>query len=219
LINIDGGYYKDNRLTDENPDFRLSILGYTATDAPLQLVDYDGGGPDGDGPRLHGVFEPNRLPAFVRAYKRHDWNWNEGGLPPYGSRGGVNNDWPVTVLDFDTSLGEKIHIPERNAQIGGGFNAMVLYAGENELTLTYYRQDGLASGYVVLMTNFCVDPKLVALYRAQLENGKRKTGLLPGVSNNQSVGVAKGNIVTVAIRDRGTFLDPRARRDWWQGLP
>ncbi len=214
LIAIAGGNYKDNRLTDENADFRLSVLGYEPTSAPLSLVDYNGD-TDPHAPKLHSVFEPSRTPVFARSYKRHDWNWNESAPPPYGTRGSVNNDWPVSVIDFEAAAGEAVHIPERGPTIGGGFNAMVLYAGEEELTLVYYRQDSVVEGYLIHMANFCVDPNLVALYRLQTSGGKRSTGSLPGLSNNQRVGTAKTGIVTVAVRDRGGYLDPRSRKDWW----
>lgn len=40
---FNSGPYKGNRLTDENIDFRLSLLGYTAaTHEPLTLVHYGG---------------------------------------------------------------------------------------------------------------------------------------------------------------------------------
>lgn len=214
VIAIDGGTYKDNRLTDENADLRLSVLGYEPTGAPLSLVDYNGA-TDPLAPKLHGVFKPNRTPVFARAYKRHDWNWNESAPPPYGSRGGVNNDWPVSVIDFAAGADEAVHIPERGPTIGGGFNAMVLYADVEELTLVYYRQDSVVEGYLIHMANFCVDPNLVALYRAQTSGGKRSSGSLPGLSNNQRIGTAKGGIVTIAVRDRGAYLDPRSRKDWW----
>lgn len=217
LIPIDGGFYKSNALTDENADFRLSLIGYAPTDAQLALIDLPGGA-DAGAPRLNGVFEPNRVPDFTRAYKRYDWNWNESAPPPYGERGGLNNDdqAPVAVIDFRTSAGEKIHIPERGATIwNGDVVAMVLYAGPQELTLVYQRQDTVGEGYVVHMTGFCVDPNLVAAYRAQLENGKRKTGQLPGLRNNQPIGTALSDAVTIAIRDRARFLDPRSRKDWW----
>lgn len=217
LIPIDGAFYKNNALTDENADFRLSLIGYAPTDAQLGLIDLPGGS-DAGAPRLNGVFEPNRVPDFTRAYKRYDWNWNESAPPPYGERGGLNNDdqAPVAVIDFGTAPGEKIHIPERGATIWtGDVVAMVLYAGPQELTLVYQRQDTVGEGYVVHMTDFCVDPNLVAAYRAQLESGKRKTGQLPGLRNNQPVGTALGEAVTVAIRDRARFLDPRSRKDWW----
>ena len=219
LIGVQGGYYKDNRLTDENADFRLSIISYTVTPAsaaaPLTLVDY-GGETDSDPPRLQGIFSPNRVPTFVRNYQRHDWNWNENAQPPYGTRGGVNGEWPVSVIDMATTKGEPIHIPERNASNSTlGTQAMVLYAGERQITLAYGDQDRVDSGYVVYLANFCVDPNLVAAYRAQLKEGKRATGKLPALRNDQKIGEADGSVITVAVRDAGPFLDPRSRKDWW----
>jgi hypothetical protein len=216
VIAVSGGFYKGNRLTDENADLRLSVIGYTPVNAPLDLVDYNGD-TDPQAPRLSGVFRPDRIPTFARAHKRYDWNWDENGAPPYGARGGVNNDWPVSVLDFAVaSSNEPIYIPRRSPEIGGGFAAMALYAAPTELTIVYYRQDSVVDGYLIHMLNFCVDPNLVELYRAQLRDGKRATGNLPGLNNAQPVGVARGDApLTIAVRDRGGFLDPRSRKDWW----
>jgi hypothetical protein len=183
-------------------------------------VDY-GGQTDPDAPRLHGIFEPNRVPELVSAGRRFDWIWDESAPPPYGTRGGVNNDWAVSVLALGGTRGEAVYIPERapiiNSDGNGDYHAMVLYAGERELTLTYTRNDGVL-GYVVHMANFCVDPNLVAQYRAQLSGGRRSTGRLPGLRNNQLVGALSTDSITVAIRDQGAFLDPRSRKDWWQGI-
>ena len=222
LISFQGGAYKGNRLTDENADLRLSVLGYvsntTTTSAALTLVDYNGA-TDPNAPRLHGIFEPNRIPKFKNNYQRRDWNWNETGAPPYGTPGSANNDWPVSVLDMTATKGEGIYIPERS-QTNSGLNtqAMLLYAGDNEVMLAYGDQDRPDSGYVIYIANFCVDPQLIALYRAQLKDGKRNTGKLPAIRNNEKIGVARSDVVTVAIRDNGPFLDPRSRKDWWQGI-
>jgi hypothetical protein len=220
LIGVQGGAYKGNALTDENADFRLSIIGYTSTPAssaaPLTLVDYSGAA-DAGAPRMHTIFSPSRVPQFVKNYQRYDWNWNENAPPPYGARGGVNDDWPVSVLDMAVTKGEAISIPDRGAANStAGTNAMVLYADERQVTLVYGDQDRVDSGYVIYLANFCVDPNLVALYRAQLSNGKRTTGRLPALRNDQKIGEADGSVITVAVRDNGPFLDPRSRKDWWQ---
>jgi hypothetical protein len=222
-IAFNGGPYKDNRLTDENIDFRLSLLGYTAADEQLSLVHY-GGATDSDAPKLYGIFSPHRIPDFAAVYHVYYWTWNEtsGAMPPYGSRSGVNLEWPVTVLDVATTPGEKISIPSRNTSIRDYYKAMVLYAAERELTLVYLWQDQVVvnqMGYTVHMLNFCVDPNLVALYRAQLRDGKRYTMRLPALTNDQVVGSALGNSMTLAIRDGGAYMDPRSDKDWWAGLP
>jgi hypothetical protein len=222
LISFQGSPYKNNALTDENADMRLSVLGYiataTATNAPLALVDYNGPA-DPNAPRLHGIFEPNRIPQFKKNYQRRDWNWNENAPPPYGTPGGANNDWPVSVLDMAATKGENIYIPERpvpNSNLDT--RAIVLYADDDEVTLHYGDRDRVDSGYAVYLANFCVDPQLVALYRAQLQNGKRATNRLPAIRNNEKIGTAKSDVITVAVRDQGPFLDPRSRKDWWQGI-
>jgi hypothetical protein len=95
---------------------------------------------------------------------------------------------------------------------------MVLYAEEQRITLNYTRRDTVANGYAVHLENICVDPNLLALYRAQVNaEGWRATGRLPALRNNQALGTALGSELKVAIRDRGAFMDPRSRKDWWQG--
>lgn len=216
LTQINGGYYKSNRLTDENADFRLSILGYEpAAEAP-QLVNY-GQQPDPNAAKLSGVLK--RVPTFAAAYRVRNWNWDESTSPPYGTPGPINGDTqiPPIVLDVATAAGETIYPASRNPSIdGAGHKAMVLYAAENELTLTYGNTDSVVDGYLVHLTHLCVDPNLVLLYRAQLVNGKRATGKLPALDNDQIIGTALGSSITLAIRDRGRYMDARSQRDWWQ---
>lgn len=207
------GVYKGNRLTDLNADMRLSVIGYVEVAEPLTLIDYNGA-TDPGAPKLSGVLGPRRAAAFARAYRRHDWNWDEYAMPPHGARLGVNSDWPVTVVDLAANPGEAVYIPERGADIGG-YTAMVLFASEEEITLAYHRQDSVTDGYVVHMLGFCVDPNLVALYRAQAPGGKRATGSLPALRNGERIGVARSSTLTLAVRDRGAFMDPRSRKDWW----
>lgn len=228
-IDFQGSPYKDNRLTDENADFRLSLLGYAAyTDQfGLGYSSYGGGTGEGDGPRMSGIYGPNRGTSFVHTYQIYHWTWDENGLPPYGSRGSLNSTepWKVMVVDIATTPGEYIHIPERNAAIDGyGHRAMVLYAGEQELTLAYFNWDHVftpsGNGYVVHMLDFCVDPNLLSLYRAQLNSaGKRSTMRLPALYIDQPVGTALGSTMAVAIRDSARFMDPRVKTDWWYDLP
>lgn len=215
-VPYDGPAYKNNAISDENADLRLSVMGYATSGAPFTLVDYNGASDD-NAPKLSGIFEPNRIPAITGAYQHFDWSWNEAGGPPYGARGGANAQWAASVIEMATAPGERLFIPRRAPAIwSNAIVAMVLYAGEREITIAYTRQDSVGDGYVVHMLNFCVDPALVTQYRAQVQEGRRATGVLPGLRNGQTVGYADGASVTVAIRDRAAFLDPRSRKDWWQ---
>lgn len=216
LVPYDGPAYKNNAISDENADLRLSVMGLAPSGAPLTLVDYNGAS-DENAPKLSGIFEPNRIPAITAVYQHFDWIWNEAGGPPYGARGGANAQWAASAIDMAVAPGERLFIPRRAPAIwSNAIVALVLYAGERELTIAYTRQDSVSDGYVVHLMNFCVDPALVAQYRAQMQQGRRATGLLPGLRNGQTIGYADGNSVTVAIRDRAAFLDPRSRKDWWQ---
>lgn len=225
-IAFSGSPYKENLLTDQNADFRLSILGYASVNQPLRFVSYNGDG-GAQGPLLGDMFMPHRSATFVHAYQVYTWNWDKSQPPPYGSRGPLASNWPVTVLDLATTRGEPISVPARGPTIDGYHVAMVLYAGPNELTVVYMNVDQVVIlsgntyvGYVVIMLNFCVDPNLVATYREQLTpDGKRLTMALPAVKNDQPVGVAMGVTMTVAVRDAGMYMDPRDKADWWYDMP
>ena len=123
------------------------------------------------------------------------------------------------MVGLATSPGEPVSIPGRNAPIyRGGFKALVLYADDRQLTLGYTRHDSVAGGYVVHLLGLCVDPNLLALYRAQNDDhGWRATGHLPALRSGQIIGTAQGAELKVAVRDNGSFMDPRSSKDWWRG--
>jgi hypothetical protein len=106
-------------------------------------------------------------------------------------------------------------MPSRGPEIyGGGYVVLVVYAEPTRLTGVYTREDSVANGYAVHFEEICVDPNLLALYQANNATGR---GSLPAVRNGDVIGTAMYGEVLVAIRDRGTFKDPRSRKDWWQG--
>lgn len=205
---------------DQRPDFlhgdlNLAQRGYSLTTAELALQDYDGGS-DVNAPQLAGLFEPNDFSGIAQVYRANHWDWACG---EHGCRGNVITDWPVTLVGLNALPGQPIHSPLRTPEIfGGGYKAMVLYAEEQRITLGYTRDDTVASGYAVHIENVCVDPNLLALYLAQQDGaGLRATGLLPALRDGEALGIALENEIQVTVRDRGAFLDPRSRKDWWQG--
>jgi hypothetical protein len=193
-------------------DLNLSLRGYAQTGAPLALVDY-GGATDLGAPQMPGIFADTRVPRFTSAYQVYNWNW---GCGPDGCRGSLLQDYPVTLLGIETRPGELLAAPRRGAEIyGGGYTALVLYAESTRITLKYTREDNVVSGYTVHFERLNVDPNLLSLYQKANAAGR---GQLPALKNGQPLGLASGGEVLVAIRDWGTFLDPRSRKDWWQGL-
>ena len=119
-----------------------------------------------------------------------------------------------TAMGIGVEAGIEIRVPRRGAEVyPGGFRAVVLYADERRITLGFTRDNTVANGYALHLENLCVDPNLLALYRQANAAGR---GALPALRESDAIGVTLAAELTVAIRDRGAFLDPRSRKDWWQ---
>jgi hypothetical protein len=168
-------------------------------------VDY-GGETDPHAPKLVGLL--GYLPSFSSAYRVHDWDWTS--MRP----GEPITAWPVTLLGLRTSPGDAISMPESGYSIGSGYAALVLYANARRITLKYTREDNVVLGYTLHLEGLCVDPPLRALYDAMDREGRRR---LPSLRGGQPFATAHGDQVLLAIRDSGTFMDPRSRKDWWPG--
>ena len=210
-----------DRPAAEHADLNLALRSYIATSAYLGLVDLSGD-TDSNAPQLAGLFEDNRTGIFRTVHRVYDWNWGTN------SRGAPLSDPPVTLAGLGTSAGEiirvpssgynigsELFVPERGVMVGaGGFEVLVLYATAERITLKYTREDNVISGYTLHIEGICVEPNLLALYQYWNEH---KRSNLPALRSGQGIGRAKTTEIGVAIRDCGTFMEPRSRKDWWQG--
>lgn len=198
-----------DRPAEQHPDLNLMIRGWEETNAPRGLVDY-GGGTDSQAPRLYGLFADNRTPTFTSTHRVYDWNWDSM------TRGSPIDAWPVTLLGMGTAVGETIHLPPRDGPdiYQGTWYALVLYATNQSITLKYTREDNVGGGYTIHVENVCVEPNLLALYEQMNQSGR---GNLPALRAGQPFARARGSEILVAIRDAGSFMDPRSRKDWWPG--
>jgi hypothetical protein len=203
-LDVDGP--PTDRPAEEHADLNLALRGYEITGAYPGLVDYGGSG-DPRAPQLDTLFADRRLPAFPAVYQVYDWNWG------CNCRGDLLTEYDVTVAGMGLTPGEVLHLPDSGYNLGDGYEALVLYASEERITLKYTREDNVVHGYTLHVENVCVEPSLLALYRAWNQNGR---GKLPALRGGQPFGRARGGEIGVAIRDAGTFMDPRSRRDWWQ---
>lgn len=193
-----------------NPDLNLSVRGYVPTVSTLGLVDY-GGDADGNAPQLPSLFADNRTAAITSVYRVYDWDWECMCVTE------PMTNYPVTLAGLATTAGEVIRAPGSGYDIGlmrTGYEVMVLYAAANRVTLTYTRNDHIALGYTIHLENVCVDPNLVALYQYWDSRGRT---WLPALWSGQGLGRAIGSEIRVSVRDSGEFMDPRSRKDWWQG--
>lgn len=200
-----------DRPAAEHADLNFALRGALPTSAALTLVDYNGP-TDTAAPQLPGLFTDHRTPRFVSTHRVYDWNW---GCGPNGCRAAPIAAPPVTLLGLAARLSEQLYAPARGPEIfAGDYVTLVLYAEAHRLTLKYTREDNVVRGYTVHLEGLCVDPDLLTLYQQSDAAGR---AFLPGVRNGQPVGVAHLTEIRVAIRDSGAFLDPRSRKDWWQG--
>ena len=196
-----------DRPAEVHADLNLSLRGYDATSAYPGLVDI-GGNADSRAPQLYTLFTDQRVPDFPTVYRVYDWNWG------CNCQGGLLDEWDVTLAGMGVAPGEVLHLPDSGYDIGNGYEALVLYATEERVTVKYTREDNVVEGYTLHVENVCVEPRLLALYEAWNDSGR---GRLPALRGGQPLGRARGDEIGVAIRDWGTFLDPRSRKDWWQG--
>lgn len=195
-----------DRPAEEHADLNLALRGYVAVEEAGELVDYDGD-VDSRAPQLAGLFADRRTPTFATTYRVHDWNWT------HNRRGNPITQPPVTLAGLETDAKETVHAPDAGTRIGEDYVALVLYASERRLTLKYTREDNVIYGYTIHIEDIWVEPRLLALYRTCDDDGR---GELPALRGGQALGRARGTEIGVAIRDCGSFMDPRSRKDWWQ---
>jgi hypothetical protein len=188
-------------------DLNLALRSFTPTGGHLGLVDY-GGGSDSRAPQLAVLFADRRTAVFRSLARVYDWNW------ACNCRGALIASPEATLAHLATTAGETIHLPSSGYAIGSGYQALVLYATAERLTLKYTRDDNVVQGYTLHLEGLCVEPSLLALYQSLNAAGRAS---LPALRGGQALGRAGDSSVGVAIRDTGRFLDPRSRKDWWQG--
>jgi hypothetical protein len=189
----------------EHADLNVKLRGWTPVGGTLGLVDIDGP-TDTRAPKLYTFFPDDRVPVFVQNYAVYDWNWGTG------SRGDVITAPEVTMTGFGTTAGEVLEVPSGGYDIGEGLQVRVLFADDDSITLKYTREDNVVSGYTLHVVGLCVEPTLRALYEANHAAGRVD---LPALAGNQAFGRARSSEVLVSIRDTGSFMDPRSRKDWW----
>ncbi len=196
-----------DRPAEMHADLNLALRGYRPVEAYRGLVDYSGGH-DPNAPQLPGLFADNRTAVFRAVYQVYDWDW------ACNCRGAPITQPSVTLAGLAVTPGETIHVPESGYTIGSGYEVLVLYASPERITLKYTRDDNVVHGYTLHVEGICVDPDLLALYRFWNQAGRSR---LPALRAGQAFGRARGVEIGVAIRDSGSFMDPRSRKDWWQG--
>lgn len=222
-------YDLDNpvRPAGQHADKNIDLRGYAPAGGSFkrELVNYGSDDPN-QPPQFATLFQPHRVPEFVNFYSTYSWNWASSPNP--GTRGSLENG--ISALGLRTTPGEPLYMLTSGYDIGGGQEALVLFADEDSLALKITREDTAAVGYLVHLDNICVNPALLALYRSLdapsapryvfKSPGQRPHAYdLPTLRAGQQLGTARGSEIVVAIVDTGRFMDPRSCNEWWQIRP
>jgi hypothetical protein len=225
------------RYATDNPDKNLDWRGWFLVNQSGDLTDFYGPpSDDKQPPQFATMFAPNRVPEVTGTYIVGDWTWEPS--PEQGRSWDVLYNAVVHGISLRVDdYFEELHSPKHGRNLGqpvGKGGAIVLYADYNSITLKFTREDSVATGYTIHIEDICTDPNLLALYQALDNEDRNSTGpssdntprdgvfdySLPGLKEGQVFGTTYfDNDPIVFIRDVGTFLDPRARPDWWQIAP
>jgi hypothetical protein len=203
-----------NSRASQHADYNLWVRGWTGqTTAGNYLVSYGSNLTDSNGkirPRLYTILE--HATQITSTWRVNDWNWPTD-LSQVGTAGSPISTYPVTLIGLATTSGsDNIRMPFSQYDIQGGYGGIVIYAAPDSVTLKYTREDNVVKGYTIHILNFSVDAGLLSAYRTANNNGRNN---LPAVKPCQIIGKASGSEINVAIRDIGSFLDPRSAEDWW----
>ncbi len=198
LIPIKGG--RESRPAEEHGDLNLKLRDPQPLHVDqLSLIDIDDSGIDPKAPQLSEVFQPD----FVNAYTVYDWDWG------CNCKGELLQEDHLVLVGIATTPGEPLFIPPvPQAAYGGNYYATLLYASEDSLTFVYDNVGSVTTGYTIHYLGLQTDPNLLALYQESQGNE------LPGLTLDTPVGTATNELI-VAVRDNGTFMDARSKRDWW----
>ena len=196
-----------DRPAELHADLNLGVRGYAQTGGTLGLVDY-GGPADGAARQFPALFADWRTPRFTNNYAVYNWSWT------CNCQTSLLTSPPVTLAGVQTTSGETIAVPNSGYNIGDGRQVLVLYAAPTRITLKYTRDDNVIRGYTVHVEGVCVEPRLLLLYQQWNLVGR---GQLPALNGAQPFGRALTSEIKVGIQDSGAWMDPRSRKDWWQG--
>lgn len=187
---------------EKQADMNIKLRGWREVDEARQLVDL-GGSTDGNAPKINTIFADRRVPPMARVHRVGVFS----GLA-HGVEAGA-----VHLVEFQSRPGEPLGTPASGYNIGEGLAALVLYADEDSLLLKFTREDNNSTGYGIHLLGLAVDPGLLASYRRCVAGGRAS---MPALASGEVVGRARSTLL-VAVRDTGSFMDPRSRKDWYDG--
>jgi len=197
----------DNIPAEIHPDKNIKVRGYQSSTKSPALYNIEGP-TDEKAPQLATLLDRKDI-SLIRAYQVYDWNWSSN------AKGNLIEDPEISMLGIATTPGEALHVPNSGYFINPGLQVMILYADNDSITLHYTLEDDVSRGYSIHVLGIKVDQELLDLYNSLNSTGRNS---LPAMAGNQIFGYTEGSEVKVSVRDTGSFMDIRSKKDWWRGV-
>ena len=192
----------------------------------LDLSYEDGGNVDA---KMNGFmgsmfrYKPNKVQAYGVKYNSVN----------KGTDTDIKGNAPV--LTIPTDIGADVKVPTTEYDIGGGYEAMVVFAESDRVTLHIGRHEYFvgsdenncnggkcSGGYWIYVKGICVDQKILDAYKSvkdiqEKANADKNPIQLPMVKPGHTLGKAIDNSVTVGVRDNGPFIST-SKSIYWTGV-
>lgn len=196
---------------EQSPDVNINLRGYVAVDESTELQSRHGnnyGLDDKMPPQISSLYG-GAFPQIIKTYRVYEWDFNNNrSLAPQTA----SPNFSVHMIGLSASKGQSLLGLRAGRSIDGTNVFMVLYATKNYILFTHSNGDNLFDGYLYYFLGLCVDSNLLAAYNSDAGGGRAQ---LPVIGTGQVFGYGGSEDVKVVIRDTMSFVDPRAKEDWW----
>ncbi len=209
------GRYNHNKLQppyEENPELNLRLRGWGEVNESTDLQSRHGNnyGLDPIMPPQYSSLYNGPVPQIAKTYVVYAWDFvNKKSLAPEVS----TPNFKVHMIGLSATNGQALYGLKAGKTIDGTNVFLVLYATKNEIVFTHSDEDNIEDGYLYYFEDICVDPNLLTEYKN--DSSEERRGHLPVIKTGQIFGYAANTDPKTSVRDTGSFVDPRAKEDWW----
>lgn len=184
---------------EQNPDYNPSLRDYVNVNQSPEYYHEDH--PiDPLLPNFANLFEGYQQPTISGTY----------AITPIENFDSPQSWSEVNAVGFALPSGTNVLVPPSGYQINEqGYQATVLYAGSDGITINYTADGNIAGGYTISLKNITVNPEIIKQFQTA-----QSQGLLVALDAFQNLGTTNGSEVIMFLRDTGAILDPRWL-EWW----
>lgn len=169
-------------------------------------------------------YKPKRVGAYYLKYNQ----------APQGNDAEIMGVRPILEVPTDVNHPD-IKVPNTGYDIGGGYEAMVVFTSSNRISLHIGRHEYFtgtktcangqtcSGGYWIYIKGICVDQQIQNAYN-KVKGAQESAGAdlnpiqLPMVRSGQILGKANGAKISIGVSDNGSFVST-SNPKFWGGVP